>query len=73
MAEDLSKRGGHDRERINVTHDHEMRDWAKKFGVTIERLRSAVRSAGSYDPKKVEQYLKRHVEPKPPGPTAEPS
>jgi Protein of unknown function (DUF3606) len=57
MADDLSKRGGRDRERININQDYELRDWAKKFGVTTERLKAAVRSVGD-DAKKVEENLK---------------
>jgi hypothetical protein len=39
MADDLSKRGGNDRRRIDINEDYELRDWAKKFGVTTERKR----------------------------------
>ena len=46
MADDLSKRGGQDRERVDVNQDWEVRDWAKKFGVSEEQLRQAVRKVG---------------------------
>jgi hypothetical protein len=62
MADDLSKRGGRDRDRINIHQEHELRDWARKFGVTTERLKAAVRYVGSYDAKKVEQYLMKRSE-----------
>ena len=56
MADDLSKRGGRDRDRININQEYELLDWAKKFGVTTERLKAAVRAVGD-DAKKVEQHL----------------
>jgi hypothetical protein len=34
MSDDLAKRGGQDRTRIDVNEDYEQRDWARKFGVT---------------------------------------
>jgi hypothetical protein len=34
MADDLTKHGSPDRDRINVNEDCELRDWSKKFGVT---------------------------------------
>ena len=46
MADNLKKRGGADRARINVNQDHELRNWARKFGVTEEQLKDAVKIAG---------------------------
>ena len=46
MADNLQQRGGQDRTRIDVSQEHERRDWAKKFGVTPEQLEQAVRSVG---------------------------
>ena len=46
VADDHSKRGGQDRERVDVNQDWEVRDWAKKFGVSEEQLRQAVRKVG---------------------------
>jgi hypothetical protein len=57
MADDRSKPGGQDRRRINVNEDYELQDWAKKFGVTTERLKAAVRSVGD-DAEKVEEHLR---------------
>ncbi len=42
MADDKSKTGGQDRQRINVNEDYELRDWAAKFGVTTGQLKQAV-------------------------------
>jgi Protein of unknown function (DUF3606) len=57
MADDLSQRGGQDRERVNVNQDHELRSWAQKFGVTRERVREAVQAVGDRADK-VEDYLR---------------
>ncbi len=46
MADDLSNRGPADAQRINVNEEHELRYWMKTFGVTEQKLRSAVASAG---------------------------
>jgi hypothetical protein len=46
MADDKSKTGQSDRIRINVNEDYELRDWAKKFGVSPERLKQAVKKVG---------------------------
>lgn len=46
MADDLGRRGGQDRARINVHQEHEVRDWAARFGVTKEQLKAAVQAVG---------------------------
>ena len=46
MADDKSKTGQADRIRINVNEDYEVRDWAKKFGVSPDRLKEAVKKVG---------------------------
>ena len=46
MADDKTKTGSPDRDRINTSEDYEVRDWAKKFGVSEDRLREAVRRVG---------------------------
>jgi hypothetical protein len=46
MADDKSKVGKPDRDRINVNEDYELRDWSRKFGVTPERLKEAVAKVG---------------------------
>lgn len=57
MADDKTKRGGQDRQRINLNEDYEVRDWAAKFGVSAERLREAVLLVGNHADE-VERYLK---------------
>lgn len=46
MADDLGERGRPDCDRINVNEDYELRDWAKKFGVSPEEVRRAVQQVG---------------------------
>jgi hypothetical protein len=46
MADDKSKTGKPDRDRINTSEDYEVRDWAKRFGVSAEALKAAVKKAG---------------------------
>jgi hypothetical protein len=47
MADDKGTSGGQDRTRINTDQDYEVRDWAKKFGVSSEQLKAAVKAVGS--------------------------
>ena len=46
MSDDKSKAGGQDRTRIALGQDYEVRDWAKKFGVTADELKAAVKAVG---------------------------
>ena len=58
MSDDLKQRGGRDRTRINVNQDHELRDWARKLGVSPEELKRAVAEVGDRADQ-VEAHLKR--------------
>lgn len=57
MSDDKSKSGGQDRERISTSEDYEVRDWAKKFGVSSEELKAAVKAVGN-EAAAVEAHLK---------------
>ena len=57
MSDDKSKSGGQDRSRINVNEDYELRDWSKKFGVTPDELKAAVKAVGT-SADAVEAHLK---------------
>jgi hypothetical protein len=48
MADDKTKRGWQDRAQINVNEPYELRDWAKKFGITQEQLKDLVKKHGTY-------------------------
>ena len=60
MADDKSKPGGQDRSRINVNEDYELRDWSKKFGITAEELKAAVKAVGT-SAEAVAAHLKKKV------------
>ena len=46
MADDTTKSGRPDRDRINVHERHELEYWSSKFGVTPDQLRDAVGKVG---------------------------
>ena len=46
MADDKTKVGKADRDRVNVGEGYELHDWSKKFGVSPERLKAAVHKVG---------------------------
>lgn len=60
MSDDRTQRHGQDRQRINVNEDYELRDWAKKFGVSPEELKEAVRAVGDRADKVEELLRSRH-------------
>jgi Protein of unknown function (DUF3606) len=60
MADKPSKRGPQDRSRINTSEDYEVRYWSRKFGVSPEQLKAAVRKVGN-SAKAVERELKTVV------------
>lgn len=47
MSDDKTKSGGQDRTRISLSDDYEVRDWAKKLGVTPDELKAAVKAVGN--------------------------
>ena len=47
-----------DRDRISLSEDYEVQDWSKKFGVSAEELKKAVKQVGSMA-KDVEAYLQK--------------
>jgi hypothetical protein len=57
MSDDKTRTGGQDRSRISLEEDYELRDWAKKFGVTPEQLKAAVKAVGN-EAAAVEAHLK---------------
>ena len=57
MADDKTKAHGSDRNRINVNEDYELHAWAKKYNVSPEQLKEAVRAVGD-QAEAVEKHLK---------------
>jgi Protein of unknown function (DUF3606) len=57
MPDDRSRRGGPDRERIDIHDEHEVRNWAMLLKVTPEQLKAAVSKVGT-SADQVRQYLR---------------
>ena len=57
MADSKTNVGAPDRDRISLSEDYEVRDWAESFGVSEDRLREAVQAVGN-SAEKVREYLK---------------
>lgn len=58
MADDKTKVGGQERQRINLHEDYEVQDWTKSFGVSKDKLVEAVNAVGDRADD-VREYLKR--------------
>ncbi len=46
MSDDKGNTGGQDRTRINSSEAYELRDWAEKFGVSLDQLKTAIAAVG---------------------------
>jgi hypothetical protein len=57
MTDDRKRSGPPDSRRINLDQDYEVRYWTKELNVSTERLREAVKAAGT-SVEAVRQYLK---------------
>ena len=60
VADDKRNTGNPDRQVISTTEPYELRDWAKKFGVTEDAIRAAVAQVG-VRAADVERYLKERA------------
>ena len=58
MADDPTKVGAGDRDRINVNQEHELRYWSEKFNVSPDDLKRAVEDVGPMV-KDVEKELRK--------------
>ena len=56
MADDKSKPGVPERIRMDVSEAYELSDWSRKFGVTREQLKAAVKAVGT-NAADIERYL----------------
>ncbi|WP_082474329.1 DUF3606 domain-containing protein [Chryseobacterium sp. Leaf201] len=56
MSDDLDKRRPQDATKVNVNESWELDYWSKKFGVTKERLKEAVKAVGT-SAATVQKYL----------------
>jgi hypothetical protein len=58
MSDDKTKKRPEDSSRISLQQEYEVKSWCKKFNVSEEKLRAAVKAVG-YMAKDVENYLKK--------------
>lgn len=58
MSDNTALRGPQDRSRVNMSEDYEVRYWTEKFGVSKERLATAVNEVGS-SVSAIERYLQQ--------------
>jgi hypothetical protein len=56
--DDKTKTGSPDSDLINASEYYELEYWSKKFGVTPEKIKSAIKAVGS-SAKAVEAYLNK--------------
>ena len=56
MSDSMKNRGQQDRDRIDVSQEHECRYWTNKFGVSYRELRAVVEKVGPMV-KDVEKYF----------------
>jgi hypothetical protein len=61
MPEDTRNRGHRNRDRIDVTQEQECRYWSGKLGVSVDRIRDAVKHVGPIA-KDVEHHLRDEAE-----------
>ena len=47
MADDKSKRGGRDRDRVSAEEDYEVRHFANKVGLTVQQVRDLIKQHGN--------------------------
>lgn len=47
MADDKRMTGSPNRDRINLSEDHEIRDWIRSLGFSEQELREAVDAVGN--------------------------
>lgn len=58
MPDNKKNIGKPDRDRISLSEEYEIQDWSKKFGVTPDELKNAVKQVGNIA-KDVEAHLKK--------------
>ena len=59
MADNKDFIGKPDRDRISLSEEYEVQDWSKKYQVTPEQLREAVKKVGN-NAADVEEYFKKN-------------
>lgn len=58
MSDNLNNRGPQDASKVNVNEDWEVSYWTRKFGVTADELKQAVKQVGTSADKLGEHFKK---------------
>jgi hypothetical protein len=58
MADDKSKKGKSDRDKVSGSENYEINYFKKKLNVSSQAVTGAIRATGSNDRKILEKYLK---------------
>nr|WP_199156764.1 DUF3606 domain-containing protein [Pedobacter sp. ASV2] len=58
MADNKSKKGTQDRNKVSGSENYEIEYFKKKMNVTTQAVTGAIRATGSNDRKTLEDYLK---------------
>ena len=61
MPDDTKDRGHRNRDRIDVTQENECRYWSDKLGVSVDKIREAVKQVGPLA-KDVEHHLRNDAD-----------
>jgi len=59
MADDKSKKGQQDRNRVSGSEEYEIQYFKDKLGVTREQVEEAIRATGSNDRQVLTDYLNK--------------
>lgn len=59
MADNKSKKGKSDRNKVSGSENYEIQYFKEKMGVSSQAVTGAIRAIGSKDRKKLEEYLKK--------------
>lgn len=59
MADDKSKRGKTDRNKVSGSENYEIQYFKDKLGVSSQAVTGAIRATGSNDRKVLTEYLKK--------------
>lgn len=59
MSDDKNKTDYRDRAQVNGNEAYELEYWSKKWGISIEELKNAIKKSGSNSVSKLEEYLKK--------------
>lgn len=59
MADDKTKKGKRDRNKVSGSENYEIQYFKEKMGLSSQAVTGAIRATGSNDRKTLEKYLKK--------------